>query len=679
MVRFPFGRLAMAVLLAALAAVARPRPMAAQQSAIIEVLAPVLKAEDSRTFDETALTAALTNADSTVRSAGAIAVGRIGDRRGLDLLVRAMSDPDTTVRQSAVFALGLLGDTAAIAPILERLRSEPVLDLSSAVEAMTTLARIGGPQVGEIFRAILDGRAALDLDALEQLRRQIALESWRLGKYAPVSSLLPLVSDTSGDMRWRAVYSLSRLRAPAAARRLAEAVRDPLAFTRAAAVRAFSPSFVDSAGMGREAAARLMAPLLNDPDAGVRVAALRAVGSLGDTTLVERVRDRLNDPMPNVRVTAAETLGELGGHEAAAALAALLDKGTFFALDRAALLALASVDTMLARPRVAQWAARPDWAGRMAAATASAAWGGRPALLDDRDPRVAAAALLSWSGAASPPSAELLAAARQELQSPDAAVRAVAAGIISRGREAGDIGALASAYARAARDSFPDAALAALDALHQIAQTSPAAAADVNGTFLSRARRPTDYVIRAWAESYWPEAAARWGPAYPLDPGRTLQDYREIVRRYVVAPDSVRRPHVTIETEQRGSIEVELMGPEAPLTVANFLSLVDRHFFDGNRWHRVVPDFVVQDGDPRGDGWGSSGVPIRDEINRQRYVQPVLGMALSGRDTGSSQWFINLSPQPHLDGTYTVFGKVVGGYQSLARITQGDIIRTIRR
>ena len=113
--------------------------------------------------------------------------------------------------------------------------------------------------------------------------------------------------------------------------------------------------------------------------------------------------------------------------------------------------------------------------------------------------------------------------------------------------------------------------------------------------------------------------------------------------------------------------------------MANFLRLVDRRFFDGNRWHRVVPNFVVQDGDPRGDGFGGPGGAIRDEINLNRYDGPMLGMALSGPDTGASQWFINLSPQPHLDGTYTVFGRVVGGTGSLVRITQGDLIRTIRR
>ncbi|MDQ2669645.1 MAG: peptidylprolyl isomerase, partial [Gemmatimonadota bacterium] len=170
-----------------------------------------------------------------------------------------------------------------------------------------------------------------------------------------------------------------------------------------------------------------------------------------------------------------------------------------------------------------------------------------------------------------------------------------------------------------------------------------------------------------------------WPAAVPIATGRTLQDYREIVRRFIADTGRAVRPHVTIETDQRGLLEVELLGPDAPLTVANFLSLVDRRFFDGSAWHRVVPGFVVQDGDPRGDGWSGSGVPIRDEINRNRYDKPVLGMALSGPDTGTSQWFINLGPQPHLDGGYTVFGRVVGSQATLNRIMPGDVIRTIRR
>jgi cyclophilin family peptidyl-prolyl cis-trans isomerase len=201
----------------------------------------------------------------------------------------------------------------------------------------------------------------------------------------------------------------------------------------------------------------------------------------------------------------------------------------------------------------------------------------------------------------------------------------------------------------------------------------------VASQFLARAAAPERYVVRQWAVEEWPDAAARWGSPYPLATGRTMQDYREIVRRFIADTGATVRPHVVIETDQRGSLEVELFGPEAPLTVANFLRLVDQRFFDGSAWHRVVPGFVIQDGDPRGDGWSSSGSLIRDEINRHRYAKPVLGMALSGPDTGTSQWFINLAPQPHLDGTYTIFGRIVGNHGALGRILPGDVIRTIRR
>ena len=160
-----------------------------------------------------------------------------------------------------------------------------------------------------------------------------------------------------------------------------------------------------------------------------------------------------------------------------------------------------------------------------------------------------------------------------------------------------------------------------------------------------RPPRPDDYLLRRWAEENWPERPHGGGRAYPIATGRTPQDYRDLA-----APLSSWRPTrraartCMIETEQRGPMEVELLGPEAPLTVANFLRLVDRRFFDGNRWHRVVPNFVVQDGDPRGDGFGGPGGAIRDEINRHRYDGPDARHGALGPDTGSSQWFINSQP-----------------------------------
>ena len=658
---------------------ALPARAAAQESALVEVLAPVLAAEDARAWRPEAFRAALVSADSLVRQTGAMAVGRIGDPRGVPLLLPLLIDPDTTVRVAAVFALGLIGDTSAAGPIIDRLTAEPVLDLASAREAMTALAKIGGRRPADFFAAVLQGRASLAIADPAVLVPEIAIEAWRLGEAAPVAELLPLTRHDNADVRWRAVYTLGRLRVKEAAGRITEAMRDDLHFTRAYAARAFSRAYADSAGLEHDAAAALLVPLVDDPDPGVRINAMAALATYEARQFADRVIPHLNDPIPNVRVQAAATLGSMGGPDAVAALAGQFDRRAVHAVQREALVSLSVADTAAFRKAAATWARSADWRERMAVAQAGGGLGGRPAGLDDRDPRVVAAALSAWSDAAPEPDAALVAAARAALSHADAAVRSVAAGILVRAPSTADLPALARAYGRAARDSFPDALLGALEALAAIARTSDTAAARVTRDFLGRTPAPSSYIVRRWAEERWPDAARRWGPAYPLETGRTIQDYREIARRYVLASDSLRRPHVIIETEQRGPIEVELLGPEAPLTVANFINLVDRRFFDGNQWHRVIPNFVVQDGDPRGDGWGGPGPVIRDEINRVRYRDPVLGMALSGPDTGSSQWFINLSPQPHLDGTYTVFGRVIGSLASLTRITQGDVIRTIRR
>ena len=126
-----------------------------------------------------------------------------------------------------------------------------------------------------------------------------------------------------------------------------------------------------------------------------------------------------------------------------------------------------------------------------------------------------------------------------------------------------------------------------------------------------------------------------------------------------------------------GTLRLELDCPAAPLTCLNFLQLAEQGAFDGVPFHRLVPDFVLQAGDPRGDGLGGPGYTIRDEINRRRYATGTLGMALAGADTGGSQFFLTLSPQPHLDGGYTAFGEVVAGREVLARITRGTRIERV--
>ena len=111
-------------------------------------------------------------------------------------------------------------------------------------------------------------------------------------------------------------------------------------------------------------------------------------------------------------------------------------------------------------------------------------------------------------------------------------------------------------------------------------------------------------------------------------------------------------------TTEKGAFTIDFFPEDAPLTVDNFIKLARIGYFNNVSIHRVVPNFVMQDGDPRGDGNGGPGWQIRCEINMISYERGAVGMALSGKDTGGSQWFVTHSPQPHLDGGYTVFGSV---------------------
>ena len=135
----------------------------------------------------------------------------------------------------------------------------------------------------------------------------------------------------------------------------------------------------------------------------------------------------------------------------------------------------------------------------------------------------------------------------------------------------------------------------------------------------------------------------------------------------------------TIATDKRikiktgmGDIVVQLNVNDSPGSVSNFVRLIRENFFKSSVFHRVVPNFVIQDGCPRGDGWGGPPHVIGSELGYSVYKEGTLGMASAGKDTEGSQWFITHSPTPHLDGRYTVFGRVVSGMEVVHRIEVGD-------
>ena len=133
-------------------------------------------------------------------------------------------------------------------------------------------------------------------------------------------------------------------------------------------------------------------------------------------------------------------------------------------------------------------------------------------------------------------------------------------------------------------------------------------------------------------------------------------------------------PRVKIETT-KGTIIVELFENQAPNTVANFISLVESHFYDGTPFHRVIPQFMAQGGDPTGTGTSGPGYTIDCECelpNARKHFLGSLSMAHAGKDTGGSQFFLTFRPTEHLDGRHTVFGRVIKGFDVLPKITRTE-------
>lgn len=132
----------------------------------------------------------------------------------------------------------------------------------------------------------------------------------------------------------------------------------------------------------------------------------------------------------------------------------------------------------------------------------------------------------------------------------------------------------------------------------------------------------------------------------------------------------------TIETE-KGNLVLKLFVDDVPKTVANFVALARDGFYDGTIFHRVIPGFMAQGGDPTGTGRGGPGYTFDDEITEHTHVSGTLSMANAGPNTNGSQFFITYSPQPHLDGKHSVFGQLIEGMDVLKKTEPGDTIKRV--
>jgi cyclophilin family peptidyl-prolyl cis-trans isomerase len=403
----------------------------------------------------------------------------------------------------------------------------------------------------------------------------------------------------------------------------------------------------------------------------VVIQAVRALAALGDAESSKRFTTLIVDAAadPALRLEAMTALAALA-NEASVDLLVDLVADPLPWVRGPALRALARVDPFVFMATLAGLETDRDWTVRVATA---AALGTVPAesslprltaMLEDRDERVIPSVIAAL-GASRPPGVEQLLI--QRLRSDDFVARATAATALADLSATTAVPALIEAYRAAVGDSTYVARAAILTALNRI---DPAAARPV----LQDGLMDREWAVRVRASSLLREQGVP-DSENAIRPAALGRQVDSAEWQALASPKF--SPHAFIDTD-KGTIEIELAVLDAPLTVDNFVTLARKGFFNGIAIHRVVPDFVVQGGDPRGDGEGGPGYSIRDELNTRPYLRGTVGMALDWEDTGGSQFFITHAPQPHLDARYTVFGHVVNGMEVVDRIAPWDLVRRVR-
>ncbi|HKH47436.1 MAG TPA: peptidylprolyl isomerase [Thermoanaerobaculia bacterium] len=599
-----------------------------------------------------------------LREALAVALGRIPDPQGRSPLVGLLLDDVPAVRRAAAFSLGELEDPEAKEPLLMAVRDP---DHEAGLLAVEALGKLKVPIV-EVLEALLP------LDESERWARVVPY-LFRFHEEAMVQVAERGLARTEPGLHARAAYALAREPFPQALPLLRGLAADPDPLVRDWVARALG-----IVGAGEDLA--LLRPLLDDAALGPVIQALRAAKRLIDekkgpapAEWLPRLAEFAADPRPGVRVTALEAAGAwpLGRPEEQALAAALVARA---AENRGrdsgvALVALATGEHPRAAELTGAAAGAADADVRARAAEAAALLG-RTDLLSrlagDPSAEVRGAAVGARLALVEGDPGKATAVARESLADADEGVRATVLSWL------GDhpvlpVQELQKAFTEVLDRRNDEVAIEGVQALAARGE----AQAEERGAvvaLLERTAAAGSYVLRRTSG----EALGRLGGTVPrlqaADTGRDLDDYRDIVQ-------STWRPRTVEIRTAKGPIRVRLACPEAPLTCLNFLQLAGQGYFNGLSFHRVVPDFVIQAGDPRGDGYGGPGYDIRDEINPLRYERGTVGMALAGPDTGGSQFFIALAPQPHLDGGYTVFGQVVQGDEVLDKIQADDRIEQV--
>ena len=696
-----------------------------------KVLIQIVRAEDELRFDKT-LESLMRSQNLKVRTRAILAAGRIGDERAVPLLaemVKRLEDPGI-VAMSA-FALGEIESIKGADSILKALGDEKTFPKGKA-RAIEAAGKIAGSNAKEAKSKEL-GEAILD--ALEKEARKNSSaqnkELILLGITAALRAkpdeadyvVAKFLTNLDSRIRADAANILARLRAKNANKKLrAMLLTDSYPIARANAARALA------AGEDKGAVNMLVEAAKTDEDLRVRINAIRALSGLKDKKSAEHLLERGEKLLADYKKSEYKNPFEKNELlDLATALGRILEKTKN---ERAIKLLdeLISLDNLqnaafsIARIRVSQSNLRNfrgdkpelDKTDLWQMATMAQIFGEVSNLEENEegnkfkeetkknlsfslaelqktqdeikrltDILVIPSFLRSYANFKTEDLSETLITF---LGHSNLFVRTTAANLLGNQKATDEIiKALQDAFAKSLETDreYNDAQLAILSALVKLDKTKAnkeLTTALNHYDFLLR-RQAADLIEQNELQKDFPDFEKKIGPLKPYNRknssklGQILNkssDYRRAVSR---KNGKVR----AVLTTEKGAFSINLLPEDAPLTVDNFIKLAKSGYFNNVPIHRVVANFVVQDGDPVGNGSGGPGWQIRDEMNMVPYERGIVGMALSGPDTGGSQWFITHSPQPHLDGGYTVFGRVNEKDMKIVdKLVRGDRIISVK-
>ncbi|MDA1082252.1 MAG: HEAT repeat domain-containing protein [Gemmatimonadetes bacterium] len=652
--------------------------------------------EDRRDFDARALQRIAKAQHPELRRRAALAIARLYDPRGRELLRSMRSDSDTAVLATVVWATGQLVDTSAVA-WLDSLLGEERTPVGVATEAAGAFGKIRTSDTR--LRLSLYLSAAAPGPARAPVVAEALLSIGRHSERGDISSITRWAESPDAELRWRAVWALWRPGDPEAVPALLQLSSDPSAEVRSWAVRGLTGPRSDSSGLGSAIARDALLAALDDDDRRVATNAVRTLGTHSDAPSLLQLVLLLDEPDPWIATTAADAIGARGdnargalgplanatsdGHSPwvrAAALIALTDVGLSAALYPAT--AMATDTSLVVRTAAVGVLTRLKVGGLVGLETMLS----EPDRGVRRDAHAAYLALVDTLE-----NFELSRAARkQAFTSRDVAVRAGAAKSmatpIAAWADSSDIPMLLDAFAVALRDSAAIAQDAVIETLAEIESRGGNAAA----AFFAKYRTaPSEIVYGMAGRAFGFRTLAAWGTGRPIRSARTNADYKRIVETLIVpAYNGEVPPRLRWETT-RGDVDTELNPLDTPLATDYLLSLVKQGAMRNIRFDRVVPNFVAQQREVLIDE------PLqRDEISRGRLVRGNLSWGSNignspmypgrGRgpgaayDTGPAVYVFAHTPQPHNEGDFAALGRIVNGMDVADLMQLGDYVKSVR-